>query len=151
MHMKCSACDHGKEGTRPHKPIHRLPSHNGHNVSSNTTGPIKPKSKIGNKHILTFFDLLSRYAISIPLHTRADVLSAVVTTIQTIHNHTKRINNRYNSKQCQCIINEKSPFDLNIKRVNSNDHNHRPPRESKLMEEKFNRTIMNAARCALDH
>lgn len=148
MSLTCSACadDRGKQA--PHKRT----THDHHRttevISSDTVGPIQPPSQLAHRYILTLLDAASRFAIYIPIRSRADLSHLTPNTIQdmtALHNRTPRRFHSDNDREYHAANIYQSMSGNGIAETFTTT-TYQPQANS--FAERFNRSLMETA-CAL--
>lgn len=96
--MTCFSCHSVKLRNAPQKLKTLLTTSDaGQIICSDTMGPIDSLSNLGHKHVLTFIDQRSRYAISIPIKERKEVQPLVQSTPQYISTQQGRFPRLFHS------------------------------------------------------
>lgn len=80
------ACADGKGVLSPHPRIKQQTNPPAAIISSDTDGPVNPMSTLQHRHIITFLDAATRFSISIPIRSRAQLAKLIPDTLTQIAN-----------------------------------------------------------------
>lgn len=147
--ITCSSCPPAKLHPAPHK----TKQHDylvGEYISSDTCGPITPKSRQGSQHILTFICAQSRFALLYFLKNRNEVgsiLPQIFSHITNIQGSPPKHFRSDNAKEYQSNRSMALYRDIGIQYHHTTPHQ---PQENSIAE-RLNRTLLSAARAALHH
>lgn len=148
--ITCSACAEGKGAQAPHHIASPRNTTPGDIISSDTLGPISPPSTQHHRHIVTFLDDASRFAIAIPIRKRSELISIIPTTLKAMARHHGRTVNTFHSDNAKEYISNTIISYLTSNGIRQTlTTPHHPQQNSRA--ERFNRTLMNAARAAICH
>ena len=148
IRISCSACSHAKQ--RPARQ-HPTPHHyaTGEYLSSDTCGPIHPRSTHGNLHFLTYIDAASSNVILYFLKSRNKV-GIIMPQFFAQLKRRKRLPKIYstdNARDFKSNHGLQTYAALGIQYENNTPHQ---PQENSLAD-RINQTLMNAARANLHH
>lgn len=149
-HITCSSCADGKSAQAPHPPSNQRHTAPGDVISTDTMGPITPASARQHRHILTFIDDSSRFALAIPISHRSKLSTLIPQTLMTMarhHGHMPHTLHSDNAKEYTSSTIITYLASHGIRQTLTTPH--QPQQNSRA--ERFNRTIMNATRAALSH
>lgn len=148
--ITCASCYTGKlTRTQFH---HATPKTQrpGEHIVSDTMGPITPTSRQGHRHILTIIDGHSRYAFTIPIKSRTEVPSTITRIMTMIQNKHGQAPLHFHSDNAPEFLSKHIGIFLTSTGTAQTTTVPYHPQLNGIAE-RLNRTISEAARCALAH
>lgn len=145
--LSCAGCHVGKMQRAPHKRVqHDLPT--GAVMCTDVAGPIHPPGQNGERYIITFTDVGSRFTFVIPIKTRAHVPQAVMAALTYAKNANGQVPSLIHSDNAKEYLSNATQEAARSMGTNTRTTIPYNPEENGIAE-RVNRTIMDGARTVL--